>query len=318
MSDFASFFSSISSLFQPSKEVQAKEVPKAPEQTLYLRAAVNIDPNTGKGGGDINVVGGVALLPETGPSGSIADIAESAHSDQISLYIVRKGDTLSGIASMFGVSTNTVLWANDLTRSSTLKEGQSLIILPISGIRYTVKKGDTIAGIAKTYKAELSDILAFNEITAGSTLTTGQVVIIPNGVEAAPVAPTPTTSKLRASGGVDLGGFFLYPVPNGIRTQGLHGYNGIDIGAKTGTPILAAASGTVIVSRNFGYNGGYGQYVVIQHANGVQTLYAHMSQNAVTVGDIVSQAQVIGYVGATGRSTGAHLHFEVRGAKNPF
>lgn len=315
---FSSFFSGIQSFFKTSKEVMVSIEDHAPEQELFLRAAVNIDPNSGKGGGDITVVGGVALLPETGPSGSIADIVDSPHSDQISLYIVRKGDTLSGIASMFGVSTNTLLWANDLSRGSTIKEGQSLIILPISGIRYSVKKGDTIESLAKKYKADASEILAFNQLESGSALSVGQIVIIPYGVEPAPTSPTPSSTKILASGGTDLGGYFLFPVSGGIRTQGIHGYNAVDIGARTGTPILAAAGGTVIVSRSFGYNGGYGQYVVIQHPNGSQTLYAHMNQTAVVVGDIVSQGQIIGYVGSTGRATGPHVHFEVRGAKNPF
>ncbi|KKW46945.1 MAG: Peptidase M23 [Parcubacteria group bacterium GW2011_GWB1_57_6] len=101
-------------------------------------------------------------------------------------------------------------------------------------------------------------------------------------------------------------------------TQGLHGWNGIDFGAPRGTPIRAAADGTVIIARAGGWNGGYGNYIVLQHANGTQTLYSHNSSNAVGMGQAVTQGQVIGYVGATGRVTGTHLHFEVRGAANPF
>ena len=103
-----------------------------------------------------------------------------------------------------------------------------------------------------------------------------------------------------------------------MRTQGIHGYNAVDLAAGYGSPIRAAAAGEVIVSKASGWNGGYGQYIVIRHANGAQTLYSHMMRNDVGVGSYVSQGQVIGGMGSTGKSTGTHLHFEVRGARNPF
>ena len=104
----------------------------------------------------------------------------------------------------------------------------------------------------------------------------------------------------------------------GPRSQGIHGYNGVDIAGSCGGQIRAAAAGTVIVSKGYGWNGGYGIYVVITHANGTQTLYAHNATNWVISGQYVAQGQIIGTVGSTGRSTGCHVHFEVRGAKNPF
>jgi murein DD-endopeptidase MepM/ murein hydrolase activator NlpD len=110
----------------------------------------------------------------------------------------------------------------------------------------------------------------------------------------------------------------MRPVAGGKKTQGIHGYNGIDIGAPVGTPIYASADGEVIISRSGGWNGGYGNYVVIRHSNGTQTLYSHNSKNAVAVGDTVKQGDIIGFIGATGKATGPHLHFEIRGAKNPF
>ena len=110
----------------------------------------------------------------------------------------------------------------------------------------------------------------------------------------------------------------MHPLPSAVRTQGIHGYNAVDLAAPFGTPIVAAASGRVIVSRSGGWNGGYGTYVVIDHPDGTQTLYAHMSRVAVWQGAQVVAGQVIGYVGSTGRSTGPHVHFEVRGAVNPF
>ena len=114
-------------------------------------------------------------------------------------------------------------------------------------------------------------------------------------------------------------GYYSNPVPGAIITQGIHGWNAVDLGAARGTPIHAAADGTVIVARNNGaWNGGYGNYVVITHDNGTQTLYGHMTHAIVSSGQSVSAGQIIGYVGSTGESTGPHLHFEVRGAANPF
>jgi len=111
----------------------------------------------------------------------------------------------------------------------------------------------------------------------------------------------------------------MRPLVGGVRTQGVHGYNGVDLGAAEGTPFMASAPGEVIVARASGWNGGYGQYIVIRHDNGTQTLYAHASGIVVGIGQRVVQGQVIGYVGSTGRSTGPHLHFEIRGGpRNPF
>lgn len=285
--------------------------------TPTLKAALNSDPNPSKGGGDITVVGGVALQPEVGPSGTLADIEVARPgADQISIYIVREGDTLSQIADLFGVTTNTIIWGNDL-RGSTIRPGQTLAILPVSGITHTVAKGDTLASIVKKYQGDVDEVLSFNGLAAGATLAVGDTVVVPYGT-----APQTTSVSTRAvatgTGGPSLSGYFLRPIVGGVKSQNLHGYNAVDLAAPAGTNVLASASGEVIISRTFGYNGGYGQYIVIKHANGTQTLYAHLSQNTVYAGAQVVQGQVIGAVGNTGRSTGAHLHFEVRGAQNPF
>ena len=178
-----------------------------------------------------------------------------------------------------------------------------------------MKKGDTLKAIATKYHGDVDDIIAYNRLADASDIAPGATIVIPGGeVVAAPAKKKPVGS----AGGSIASGYFKHPLPGSVRTQGIHGYNGVDLGAPIGTPILAAASGNVILSRVGGYNGGYGNYVVIKHPNGTQTLYAHMSSNAVSVGDYVAQGQTVGRVGSTGRSTGAHLHFEVRGAKNPF
>lgn len=298
---------------------QAKAAENYNSQTVsVLEAALNIDPNPSKGGGDITVVQNSALLSEAGPGGTLANIEDRpSNGGRISIYVVRPGDSLSQIAKMFGVTTNTIIWANDIKRGSLIHEGQTLVILPISGVQHTVKKGDTLKSIAKEYKGDIDEILQFNGFSEDAPLAVGDIITIPDGVMET-LTYSETGTVVKGTGGPTYSGYYLKPLTNGRKSQGLHGYNGIDLAAPMRTPILASASGTVIIVRSAGWNGGYGNYVVITHDNGTQTLYAHNSQNIVYQGQYVVQGQVIGYVGNTGRSTGPHLHFEVRGAKNPF
>jgi len=288
-----------------------------------LRASRNVDPNPAKGGGNIVVRNGSALVAEAGPIGGASQFTEGHKSDgQISIYIVREGDTLGKIAETFGVSTNTLKWANDIKRTSTINIGQKLVILPITGIKYTIKSGGSLRDVIKKYGGSLEEAAEYNGIGPDEYLAKGTVVIIPNGEIASPKPVkriARRTSRAHNVSRLDLSGYFVHPLNHaGTRTQGIHGYNAVDIGAPIGTPIIASASGEVILARPTGYNGGYGRYTIIKHPNGTQTVYAHMSKNITWVGQHVVQGQVIGYVGNTGRSTGPHIHFEIRGAKNPF
>lgn len=245
---------------------------------------------------------------------------ESRKNDQISIYQVKEGDTISQIADMFEVSVNTIKWANGLTRP--IAPGDQLVILPISGIKHTVKAGGTITDIAKKYNADAKEIALFNGVSIDESLTVGQVIIVPNVdlvIEEKKPSKTVAKGTKTSSSGSGSSSWLIKPVNKGYRSQGLHGHNGIDFAAPIGTPIYAAAGGTVIIAKSDdGWNGGYGNYVVIKHSNGAQTLYAHMTSVNVSSGESVSQGNQIGTVGNTGKSTGAHLHFEVRGAKNPF
>lgn len=302
---------------------QADAISGGNVQTMtILRPAMNIDPTSGRGGGDITIVDGSALMPEEGPSGTIADI-EKPKNATISVYVVRDGDTLSGIAKLFEVSPNTILWANDIPRASSLAVGQTLTILPVTGIKYTVKKGDTLASIAKRYGGDAAEIASFNGID-GSSLAVGGEIIIPDGEVAAPASSgrpgiTAPARNVGPAGTSEQIGYYLRPIIGGRKTQGIHGYNGVDIAATKGTPIVASAEGDVIVAKEGGWNGGYGNYIVIQHPNGSQTLYSHASGVIVYAGEHVVRGQVIGYVGATGKATGPHVHFEIRnGIRNPF
>jgi murein DD-endopeptidase MepM/ murein hydrolase activator NlpD len=290
----------------------APNVPNSQNMTV-LKAVINRDPSpTGSNDRPILALDN-ALVAEIGPAGTASDVDETS-SSEISLYVVRSGDTLSGIAKMYGVSVNTIVWANDISRTTALREGQTLVILPITGIRHIVKKGDTIKSIVLKYKADLNEVLEFNDLTLTSDLQVGDTIIIP---DAEPT--TPPKAPGTSSGVPSYPGYYMRPIIGGHKSQGIHGHNAVDLAAPVGTPIYAAAGGTVIVSiSNNGWNGGYGNYVVISHSNGTQTLYAHTSTNLVNVGDKVARGDLIAKVGLTGKTTGAHVHFEIRGAVNPF
>lgn len=283
-----------------------------------LSAEQNPNPQGAHGGAEVLVNEGA--LVSSGPVGADVMAAAKESTGEISVYTVRAGDTLSHIAEMYGVTANTILWANDLPRATSIKEGQTLIILPIAGVRHVIKKGDTVGSIAKKYDGDADEILSYNELASAEDLVVGATIVIPGGaIHTAPVTKTSAspvrTSGSNASAGA---GWISHPVPGAIKTQGLHGYNAVDLAAGIGTSIRAAAAGEVIVSKSSGWNGGYGQYIVIKHGNGAQTLYSHLSRNDVGVGAYVTQGEVIAAMGNTGRSTGPHLHFEVRGASNPF
>lgn len=290
-----------------------------------LEAPSNVDPFS-KSTPNVPIVNQDSLLASSGPYGTIVNI-QNVPSTKISVYTVRSGDTISGIAEMFNVSVNTIRWSNDLKKNSALKVGDQLVILPISGIQYTVKKGDTVASISKKFGSDEEEILQFNDLDPSKALAAGDAIIVPNGeLTEAPQERSKGSAKEQAQKSLRkyasnlpfYDGYFIKPVNGGYRSQGIHGYNGIDLAIYCGAPLYASASGEVIISKSSGWNGGYGKYIVISHANGTQTLYAHANENLVSQGAYVSQGEQIGYVGRTGLATGCHVHFEVRGAKNPF
>ncbi len=297
-----------------SEEASGSSTDNSQTMTL-LEAAVNINPNPTHAT-DLTIVDDSVLETPTGPGGTTLEVEERISStDKVSIYIVRSGDSLATIAQMFNVTSNTVLWANDLKSAKDLKVGQELIILPISGIKYIVKKGDTLASIAKKYNGDVEEIRDFNNMPPSAVISVGDEIIIPDGEVAVSASGGATVSKPAA--GKTASGYFIRPT-KGIKTQGLHGKykTSVDIGTPVGTPVYASAGGKVIVSKNSGYNGGYGVYVVIQHDNGMQTIYAHLSSADISTGAKVSQGDLIGKTGNTGRSTGPHLHFEILGTKN--
>lgn len=315
-----------------SAEADAPDAPALTDTTIaYLDPAVNSDPNPAKGAPDLAMTSDSALLAATGPDGSLSasDAPSTGGDATIQSYTVQDGDSISEIADSFGVSVNTILWANNLTAKSIIKPGMTLIVLPVSGVQYTVKSGGTLSDVAKIFNADVNEIATINGIDPDASLAAGTKLIIPGGkltpsaagtIKSGSGAKSPSVpSGLSSGSGASLSGFWTNPLPGGLITQGIHDNNAVDIGAPAGTPIRAAAEGKVIfISTNGSYNHGWGNDVIINHANGAQTLYAHMSRVAATVGESVDAGAVIGYVGRTGLATGNHLHFEVHGAKNPF
>ncbi len=305
----ASVISFLFSLFS-SEEVQAQEVPSNSQKMALLQSEISPISTSTTTEHKLSIIEDSFLSPE---SSSINADSKSLEDEQISVYVVRDGDTLPAVAKMFGVSVNTIRWANDI-KGNTISVGQTLVILPISGIKHIVKKGDTLESIAKHNKGDLNEILQYNNLTRGSKLSIGDIVIVPDGEAARTVVRSSSTG---VSSRPTYSGYYMKPIVGGVKSQGLHGHNGIDFAASYGTNILASADGEVIISRS-GWNGGYGTYIVVKHGNGTQTLYAHLSASLVSSGQRVSQGQVIGKMGSTGKSTGVHLHFEIRGARNPF
>ena len=297
-----------------SRMPEAKALNSSSTMGGLLESPLNIDPMS-IGGPVMAIVDNIAL--EAGRMGgeTFVELGKSG-TGQIGIHIISEGETLSEIAEMFGISTNTIIWANDL-KNTSIKVGQELIILPISGVRHTVKRGDTLQSIAKSYKADLDDVLSYNDLTSNADLKIGDIVIVPNGVISAQANIKSSLTQISSSLPT-YSGYYLRPIVGGRRSQGIHGYNAVDLAAPKGTPIMASAEGKVLIALTAGYNRGYGLYVAISHPNGTQTVYGHMSRVNVFVGQRVEQGDIIGAVGNTGNSTGPHVHFEIRGARNPF
>lgn len=238
-------------------------------------------------------------------------------------HTIEEGETLSSIAARYNLSVNTILWENSLTESTKIKPGDKVRILPVDGIRHKVRKGENIYSIAKTYGLDETQAQGivnypFNEFQDDEnfTLTVGQWLVIPDGVkpEERYIAQSRATLASRLTpdaGSVSATGSFVWPA-TGMITQGYRFYHrAIDIANRSAGAILAADSGRVTVA-GWPDNSGYGNRVMIDHGNGYVTLYAHMSLVQVQVGQSVQRGDVIGQMGSTGRSTGTHLHFEIR------
>jgi murein DD-endopeptidase MepM/ murein hydrolase activator NlpD len=277
-------------------------------------------------------------LTKLNPQTDIGD--RSTMNDKL-VHTVANGETVSTIAASYGIKTQTILWENGLSNANSIRVGQKLFVPPVDGVTYYAKKTDTVDKLAKAFGVPADSIKRQNGLAA-STLTLGQSVFIPGAKpiedEVITVRTTPVrigtgtriNNVVASSGGAILPGSkdipigdkpFIYPT-RGKLTQGYRkGHYAVDIADSSQPPIWAAGAGTVIKANtgcatvSYGCGGGYGNYIIIDHGNGLQTLYGHMTYIEVKVGDKVSQGMVIGKMGRTGNvrgKTGIHLHYEVR------
>lgn len=232
---------------------------------------------------------------------------------EVITYQVQPGDNTESIAALFGLQPTTIMWSNpDLEKApDLLKVGQNLVILPIDGVYHTVVDGDTLESIAEKYRASVDEIVncPFNALPGDSDLPIGSKIIVPDGTKPYEVrkvttyaGPTPTDA-----GGM---GRFMWPAGGYISQGYWYGHRAIDIANGLGAAILASDGGYVTFA---GWTDvGYGYLVVVEHGNGYQTYYAHLSNIFVVEGQVVGAGDVIGAMGSTGNSTGPHLHFEIR------
>ncbi len=236
-------------------------------------------------------------------------------------YEVQPGENLSFIGQKFGVTVDSIRYANDLVSLDYLKVGQKVLIPPVSGLIHTVKSGDSVNSLAVKYSVSTQAIVDFNYLDGPPfNLNIGQKLIIPGAAIPALVVTPPAPSATYgpdaygtipyAGRGVKGSGQFVWPARYRIITQYFSWYHpALDI-AKSPSPIYASDSGTVV--RAGWWTNGYGFAVQIDHGNGFVTTYGHMSNIEVSVGEEVDRGEIIGQMGSTGRSTGPHVHFSVQ------
>ncbi|TSC82515.1 MAG: Peptidase M23 [Parcubacteria group bacterium Gr01-1014_19] len=253
------------------------------------------------------VVDGDSLLNAGNPLSTILPTR-----DGLLVYKVQKGDTLSKIAANFGISLNTIFWANSSVGNS-IRPGQELVVLPVTGVLHQIEEGETVDSISEFYSVTPEKIRQFNKI-APAGLKIGSSLVIPGA------KPKKTFASASLADLPNYPGYFILPT-TGWNWGKLHYYNGVDIANACGTPIYASAEGLVVREKVSGWNDGYGGFVEIEHPNGVVSKYSHTQKNLVSIGDYVLQGDIIAHIGNTGNvhgPTGCHLHFELRGARNPF
>lgn len=254
---------------------------------------------TGMGGGD-------SVLPTFRPDEAISHI--DVPKLYYVVYSVKRGDMVGEIASKYGVSQDAVISINKLKNTRSLQIGQLLKIPSMDGIVYTVKKDDTAEKIADTYKISLEKLALVNNISDNNVLKAGTAVFLPDAK-----LDWVTLQEIN-------GDLFKIPIHGGYRITSRYGWrrdpftgmrsfhNGIDLATYKGAPVYAALAGTIVAT---GYSNIYGNYIIVRHHAGYQTLYGHLNTLLSKRGQYVTNQTVIGTVGTTGRSTGPHLHFTV-------
>ncbi|MFH2085307.1 MAG: peptidoglycan DD-metalloendopeptidase family protein [bacterium] len=263
-------------------------------------------------------VSGTSTLGVSLDSTGIVTLESEKPWNQVSEYTVKEGDSLSSIAAKFDLSIESLKWANPSINWQKVKPGVVVSVPPVTGVVYKVKPGDTVYSIAKKFQTGAQGIVDFpmNTFSDDETfaLVAGQTLIIPDGIMPDEVVSTPRFANVLTpdAGSVTATGNFAWPAFGTISQPFRWYHKGVDIANHGGGVILSADAGTIVVA---GWtNVGYGNHIIIDHGNGYQTLYGHLSNIAVVTGQRVNRGTVIGQMGSTGRSTGVHLHFEIRTA----
>lgn len=238
------------------------------------------------------------------------------------IYTVEDGDTIAGIASKNNISANTILAVNGLRSTDIIKSGDHLTILPVTGVLYTVKSGDTVLSIANAFNAKADEIVSANGLADSSKIALGQKLILPNAdvpVQKAPNIVSRNTQIARDAGdeptpapqkdGIAGTGFTWPTVSRHMSQYFKGGHSGIDIDNRSRPAIFAAQNGVIEYA---GWLGGYGNLIIVNHGNGLTTYYAHLEKFYASKGATVKKGDAIAKMGSTGRSTGPHVHFEVR------
>lgn len=234
--------------------------------------------------------------------------------EQIHSYTVQPGDTLSSIADRNKLKLQTLLWANPNITADSLQTGSELRIPPEDGVIYKVEQGDTLSMLTAGFGADMNEVIKANGLRDPYILQVGQTLFVPHGVMPNTTAKTTEHSNLSAAKSGVATGTFVWPTQGWISTYFMeledtgNRHAGLDIANTYGTPVYAADGGVVTLA---GWNGNYGNCVIIDHGNGFVTWYGHFERLMVDTGDKVYQGQQIGLMGTTGYSNGPHLHFEL-------
>jgi len=243
--------------------------------------------------------------------------------DNITTYMISEGETYWTVAYKYEIDIDTLLWANNISDVNKIEVGKVLTILPVNGLLYTTVDGDTVEGISKAFNVSADKIMAQNKLTS-NTLVANTQLVLPGARKYVPkpagTLPNYAGDNYYYTGSVLVGsGDFGWPINSGTRlfsqyfgwVTRYYKHTGVDLDWRNGSDIIASDSGTV-VAVGYGWGGGYGNHIIIDHGNGYQTLYAHLSKIDVKQGQNISKGQHIGVMGSTGNSSGTHLHFEIR------
>lgn len=249
---------------------------------------------------------GVAVVKNAGQKS--AQVSRSSRANQIQMeYQVRPGDTLWSIAERAGVSVEELTQVNELGERDILVVGRTLVIPGKEKRYHKVATGETLTHIAGQYNISVQQLMAANNISDADFINVGQMLIIPDG----DVRQALATSAMGEAGKIQIGGW-AWPVAGTITSYfGIRGdspHEGVDIGALSGSTIVAPEKGKVVWAAP---RGTYGNAVILDHGNGIRSLYAHCSKILVCEGQTIDKNQPIALVGSTGRSSGPHLHMEI-------